>query len=94
MTGVLYTDYEYLKMNKQPINIDELYAFFVPNLVKPPSKSNYVCSGIHLSRVGWHVEAYRMPRGDTLSVWFFTHPNRGPKWAKSYDKFTNPSQES
>jgi hypothetical protein len=78
----------------QPKIFEEFYAFFVPNLIKPPVKSNFACSGIQLDRAGWHVEIYRMPRGDSLSVWFYTHPNRGPKWAKSYVKFTNPSQDS
>lgn len=78
-------------MIKQPANTDELYAFFVPNLIKPPAKHGYISSGIQLDRSGWHIEVYHMPRDNTLSVWFFTHPNRGPKWAKSYDKFTNPS---
>lgn len=72
-----------------PQTLKELYSFFMLNIIKPPVKPISVCSGIQLDRTGWHVDIYRMPRGDTLSIWFFTHPNRGPKWAKSYDKFTN-----
>ena len=81
-------------MINQPASIDELYAFFVPNLIKHPYKPNCICSGIQLDRAGWHIDIYRMPRGDIISMWFYPHPNRGPKWAMSYDKFTNSSQES
>ena len=83
-----------INLQNPPKTLKELYEFFAPNLIKPPSKSNYMCSGYHLSRIGWHVEVYRIPKGNNLSMWFYTHPNRGPKWAIDYAKFTNPSQES
>lgn len=78
-------------MIKQPANTDELYAFFVPNLIKPPGKSNYVCSGIHLDRTGWHIDIYHRHKNDTMDIWFYPHPMKGPKWVVCYDKFTNPS---
>ena len=78
-------------MNKQPINIDELYAFFVPNLIKPPMKPNCICSGIQLDRAGWHIEIYGRPTDDAMIIWFYPHPIRGPKWIMSNGKFTNPS---
>lgn len=94
MTGLLYTDYEYLKMIKPSKSLDELYAFFVPNIIKPPQKPHCICSGIQLDRAGWHIEIYSRPIDDALIMWFYPHPNRGPKWAMSYDKFENPSQDS
>lgn len=81
-------------MIKQPANINELYAFFVPNLAKPPMKPNCISSGIQLDRAGWHIDVYQIPKGNDLSMWFYTHPNRGPKWAIDYAKFKDPSQES
>lgn len=81
-------------MIKQPANTDELYAFFVPNLIKPPMKPNSICSGIQLDRPGWHVEVYHIFKTRALHMWFYTHPSRGPKWASLYDKFTDPSKES
>ena len=81
-------------MINQPASIDELYAFFVPNLIKYPYKPNCICSGIQLDRPGWHIEIYRRSIDNSLHMWFYPHPNRGPKWAIPYDKFTNPSQES
>ena len=75
-------------------SLNELYAFFAPNLIKPPSKPSCKCSGIRLNRTGWHIEIYGRPSDNAMIVWFYSHPNRGPKWVMSYDKFTNPSQES
>lgn len=75
-------------------SFNELYAFFVPNLIKPPVKSSSICSGIQLDRAGWHIDAYRRPKDDALHMWFYSHPNRGPKWLVWYAKFTDPSQKS
>lgn len=75
-------------------SLDELYAFFVPNLVKPPMEPNSVCSGTQLDRSGWHIEIYRRPVDGALIMWFYSHPNRGPKWVISHDMFANLSQES
>ena len=72
-------------------SLDELYAFFVPNLAKPPYESNCACSGIQLDRPGWHIEIYGRPIDDAMIMWFYSHPNRDPKWVMSNDKFTNPS---
>ena len=94
MTGLLYTKYGYLKVIIETFeSLDGLYAFFVPNLIKPPSKPSCACSGIQLNRPGWHIEIYRRV-DDSFHMWFYPHPNRSPKWAMSYDKFENPSQES
>lgn len=40
MTGLLYAKYGYLKVVLPPELPEELYAFFVPNLVKPPMVSD------------------------------------------------------
>ena len=77
-------------MNKPPKSLDELYAFFVPNLIKPPSKHGYICSGIQLDRPGWHIEIYGRSIDDAIIMWFYSHPNRDPKWVMPNDKFTNP----
>lgn len=81
-------------MTKTFKSFNELYAFFVPNLVKPPYNLNCVCSGIQLDRPGWHIEIYHRFIDDSLYMWFYSHPNKGPKWAMLYDKFKDPSQES
>ena len=78
-------------MIKKPTSINELYAFFVPNLIKPPGKPNCICSGIQLDRAGWHIEICGRPIDDTMFMWFYSHPNRDPKWIMRYDKFKNPS---
>lgn len=72
-------------------SLDELYAFFMPNITKPPQKPLCMCSGIQLDRAGWHIEIYSRPVDNSLIMWFYSHPNRGPKWVMSYDKFTDPS---
>ena len=77
-----------------PESPEELYAFFVPNLIKPPAKHGYISSGIQLDRSGWHIEVYHVFKDNALHMWFYTHPNRNPKWASLYDKFTEPSKES
>ena len=81
-------------MDLPPKTFEELYAFFVPNLIKLPMKSNCICSAIQLDRPGWHIEIYGKPADDAMIMWFYSHPNRGPKWVMRNDKFTNPSQES
>ena len=81
-------------MDSLPKTLEELYKFFIPNLAKPPIKPSCISSGMQLDRVGWHIDAYHIPKNDALSVWFYTHPNRGPKWAIIYAKFTDPFQES
>ena len=78
-------------MIKKPTSINELYAFFVPNLIKPPGKPNYICSGIHLDRAGWHIEIYGRSIDDAMIMWFYSHPNRNSKWVMPNDKFTNSS---
>lgn len=81
-------------MIKQPANIDELYAFFMPNLIKPPSRHGCISSGDQLDRPGWHIEIYGISSNDAMYLWFYSHPYREPKWVMRYDIFTNPSQES
>lgn len=76
-----------------PESPEELYAFFVPNLIKPPAKHGYVSSGIQLDRSGWHIEIYRRHIDDSLFMWSY-HSNGQSKWVMSYDKFTDPSKES
>lgn len=81
-------------MIKKFESVNELYAFFVPNLIKPPYTPKCICSGIQLDRPGWHVEIYRRSADASMSMWFYSHPNRGPEWLVWYAKFKNPPQES
>lgn len=81
-------------MFKKPESVKELYAFFMPNLIKPPGKPSYIFAGIHFDRPGWHVDIYRKRKSNAMAIWLYPHPARAPKWVVCYDKFTNPSQES
>ena len=78
-------------MDSPPKTLEELYAFFVPNLIKPFMKPSYIFAGIHFDRTGWHIDVYGRPIDDAMIMWFYPHPARGPKWIMSNDKFTNPS---
>lgn len=78
-------------MDLQPKTLEELYAFFVPNLVKPPMEPSSICSNIQLDRSGWHIEIYRRSFDNSLHLWFYSHPNRGPKWVISHGMFANLS---
>lgn len=74
-------------MFKKPESVKELYAFFMPNLIKPPGKPSYIFAGIHFDRPGWHIDIYGRPVDDAMIIWFYSHPNRDPNWTMSYDKF-------
>ena len=83
-----------INLQNPPKTLKELYEFFAPNLIKPPRKHGYICSGIQLDRPGWHTEIYGRPIDDTMFMWFYSHPNRDPKWVMRYDKCENSSQDS
>jgi hypothetical protein len=70
-----------------PESPEELYAFFVPNLIKPPMMPDSICSGIQLDRSGWHIEIYRRSFDLSLHMWFYSHPRREPKWVISHGMF-------
>ena len=76
-------------------SIDELYAFFVPNLIKPEKESKCTfLTGIQLNRTGWHIHILPGETTEGILVRFSQFPYMRFKWGSYVNKFTEPSQDS
>lgn len=93
--GKLLGNWKYLKMIKNFESIDELYAFFVPNLIKPEKESKCTfLTGIQLNRTGWHIHILPGETTEGILVRFSQFPYMRFKWGSYVNKFTEPSQDS
>ena len=74
-------------MIKQPASIDELYAFFVPNLAKPPVKSHvaYV-GGKQYIREDWVISTV-LDRYNRYGLWFHFKESDPARWHEVYEKY-------
>ena len=81
-------------MNKTFESFNELYAFFVPNLIKPKTKNKYIyLIGTQLDRSGWHLHIVQNTP-EAIQLKFAPYPYGHAKWVFHAQKYTNTSQNS
>ena len=88
MTGLLYTEYGYLKVNSPPKTPKELYEFFI-EISRTPVKSHVAyIGGIPYVRENWMIYTYLSTTpSNAYNLWFHYQESNPPRWYEVYEKY-------
>lgn len=82
-------------MNKTFESLDELYAFFVPSIIKPKvTRKVTFLSGTQLDRSDCHLIIIPHSVREGMQIWFSPYPSMYAKWTSYVNKYTDSSPNS